>query len=104
MYAIVEISGIQFKVSKNDVILAPNMEGEVGKTIELDHVLFAALDNEVKIGDPVVPGAQVKATILNFEKGKKVIVFKKKRKKEYQRLRGDRAHLTRIKIDDIIVN
>ncbi len=104
MYAIVEIGGQQFKVSKDDEILAPNMEGEVGNTIELDRVLMTAVDDDVKFGEPVIEGAQVKATILNFEKGGKVLVFKKKRRKGYQKLRGHRQHLTRLKIDDIIVN
>jgi len=104
MYAIVEISGQQFKVSKNDMILAPNMDGEVGSTIELDRVLVTAVDDDVKIGDPVIEGAHVKATIMNFEKGKKVLVFKKKRRKGYKKLRGHRQHLTRLKIEDVVVN
>lgn len=104
MYAIVEIAGHQFKVSKDDVILAPNLVGDVGNEIELDRVLMTAVDDDVKIGDPVVKGAQVKATIVNFEKGKKVIVFKKKRRKGFQKIHGHREHLTRLKIDDIVVN
>ena len=104
MYAIVEVGSQQFKVAKDDVIVTPKIEGEVGNTVDLDRVMLISDDDGVKIGSPVIDGAQVKASIVNFERGKKVIVFKKKRRKGYKVKNGHRQDYTRLKIDDIIVN
>lgn len=104
MYAVVEIGGQQFKVAKDDEILAPKISGEVGNTVELDRVMLIADDSGLKVGDPILQGAQVKASIVNFERGEKVIVFKKKRRKRYKVKKGHRQDYTRLKIDDIIVS
>jgi len=104
MYAIVEVGSQQFKVAKDDVIVTPKIEGEVGNTVDLDRVMLISDDDGVKVGSPVIDGAQVKASIVNFERGKKVIVFKKKRRKGYKVKNGHRQDYTRLKIDDIIVN
>jgi len=103
MYAIVEIGGQQFKVSKDDEILAPKIPGDVGTTVELDQVMLISDDNGLKVGNPIIDGAQIKASIINFERGKKVIVFKKKRRKGYKVKNGHRQDYSRLKIEDILV-
>ncbi|UCE05312.1 MAG: 50S ribosomal protein L21 [bacterium] len=104
MYAVIEVGGQQFKVAKNDEILTAKIPGEVGSTIDLDRVMLIADDNDLKVGNPIIEGAQVKASIVNFERGKKVIVFKKKRRKGYKVKKGHRQDYTRLKIEDIVVN
>jgi len=104
MYAIVEVGNQQFKVAKDDVILTPKIAGEAGNTVALDRVMLIADDNSVKVGNPTIEGAQVKASIVNFARGKKVIVFKKKRKKGYKVKKGHRQDYTRLKIEDIVMN
>ncbi len=104
MYAIVEVGSQQFKVAKDDVIMTPKIAGEVGNTVDLDRVMLISDDSGVKVGNPIIEGAQVKASIVNFERGKKVIVFKKKRRKGYKVKNGHRQDYTRLKIDDIVVN
>lgn len=104
MYAVVEVGDRQFKVAKNDVIRAPKVTGEAGATIELDRVVLISDDSGVKVGSPTIKGAQVKASIVNFGRGKKVIVFKKKRRKGYRVKKGHRQDFTRLKIEDIVIN
>lgn len=103
MYAIVEVGGQQFKVAKNDVILAPKIEGQEGETVALDRVMLIADDNGIKVGNPVIAGAQVKASIVDFTRGKKVIIFKKKRREGYKVKKGHRQDYTRLKIEDIVM-
>jgi large subunit ribosomal protein L21 len=101
MYAIVEIAGQQHKVVKDQVIFVHRLEGEEGSTVELNNVML--LDNEgaITIGQPNVTGAVVTAKILSHLRGDKVIVFKKKRRKGYQKSNGHRQYLTRLQIDAI---
>ncbi len=101
MYAIVDIGGKQFKVSKDEKILAPRLEGTVGSSVELDRVLLVSNKGKVTVGQPHVPGARVKAEILGYERGEKVIVFKKKRRKGYQVKKGHRQGYTSLLIKNI---
>jgi len=101
MYAIVEVGGMQWKVSNSDIIRVPKIEEEVGKAIELDRVLLVVDEDKVRIGKPVVSDITVKATILSHGKAEKVKVFKKKRRKSYRVLRGHRQEYTELKIDRI---
>ena len=103
MYAIVEVGGNQFRVAKDDVILTPKIAGEDGNQIELEKVLLTSDGKEIKVGNPIVKGAKVKATVIGNERGKKVIVFKKKRRKGYKVKNGHRQDFTRLKIDDIVL-
>lgn len=103
MYAIVDIAGKQYKVSKKDNILAPKITGEIGKSIELDKVLLISDKGNVAVGQPTIKGASVKARILGFERGRKVRVFKKKRRKGYQVTRGHRQDYTELEIQSISV-
>ena len=101
MYAIVEISGKQFKISENDVVSVPLLDEDEGKKVEFDRVLLISSDKGIKIGQPVVNGAKVKASILGHDREKKIVVFKKKRRKGYKVTRGHRQHFTKIQIDKI---
>jgi len=101
MYAIVEIAGQQFKVEKGRFIYTHRLAGEANAELVFDKVLL--VDNgTVQIGAPTVAGASVKATILEHLKGEKVLVFKKKRRKSYQKMNGHRQALTKIMIDEIV--
>lgn len=101
MYAIVEIAGQQFKVTKDQELLVNRLGDDQGANVKFDKVLL--LDNEGKItlGAPAITGASVEATVVSHEKGDKVIIFKKKRRKGYKKKNGFRHSLTKIKITNI---
>ncbi len=103
MYAIVEIAGKQFRVEQDAQLKVPLLHHDVGDKVEFDKVLFVSDDNGVKIGKPVVEGAKVSAEVLEHGREKKIIVFKKKRRKGYRKKRGHRQQFTRIKIENISV-
>lgn len=102
MYAIVKIGGHQYKVSENDVIVVDRTVSEPEDKVTIDAVLLAkTADGSVTVGTPTVAGASVEATVLEHFKGDKIIVFKKKRRKGYQKSNGHRQHLTRLRIDKL---
>ncbi len=101
MYAIVEIAGHQFKIEKDQKVYVNRLEGEEGSDVEFDNVLLFADGNNIKVGKPNVEGAKVKAKILAHQKADKVLIFKKKRRKGYQTLRGHRQPLTQIQIEEL---
>ena len=101
MYAIVDIAGQQFKVEKDQKVYVHRLDAEEGKKVNFDHVLLIDDNGKVNIGAPAINGAQVSATVLEHLKGDKVIVFKKKRRKGYQKKNGHRQYLTEIQINDI---
>ena len=102
MYAIVEIAGQQFKVEAGMEIFVNRLPEEKGAALGLDKVLLVDENGAVKVGAPYVDGAVVKATVLDDTcRGKKVLVFKKKRRKGYQKLTGHRQDLTKIQINEI---
>jgi large subunit ribosomal protein L21 len=103
MYAIVDIGGVQYKVSKSMKIHVPKMEVEPGKSVELDRVLLLVDKDDVKVGKPTVADASIVAKVISHGKDKKVIVFKKKRKKNYRVLRGHRQEYTELQIDQIMI-
>ena len=102
MYAIVEIAGQQFKVQKDQKLYVNRLKGDEGTQVSFDRVLLVDNDGQVKIGAPAVEGAKVNAKILSHLKGDKVIVFKKKRRKGYQKCNGHRSYLSQILVEDII--
>jgi large subunit ribosomal protein L21 len=102
MYAIVEIAGQQFKVEKDSKIFVHRLEGEEGSTVEFEKVLLVDNDGKVKVGKPTVKDAKISAKILAHQKGDKVIVFKKKRRKGYQVKNGHRQQFTQVQVQDII--
>src|SRR5690606_25655055 len=97
MYAIVEIAGQQFKVSKDQEIFVHRLDAEAGKTVQFDKVMLIDNGGKVNIGAPVLSGASVSATVVEHVKGDKVLVFKKKRRKTYQKLNGHRQQFSKIK-------
>lgn len=101
MYAIVNIAGQQFKVEENQEIFVHRQEGLEGDTIEFNEVLLKANDGKITIGSPTVAASSVSATILSHLKGDKVIIFKKKRRKNYRVKNGHRQYFTKIKIEKI---
>ncbi len=101
MYAIVDIAGQQFKVEKDQKLFVHRLEVEEGKKVSFDKVLLIDNGSKVSVGDPVVKGASVDAKVLSHMKGDKVLVFKKKRRKGYQKLNGHRQYMTQIQIEAI---
>lgn len=102
MYAVIKTGGKQYRVAKNDVIKIERLEGEAGGEIVFDQVLMVGGD-EPKVGTPTVEGAKVTAKLLEQIKGDKIIIFKKKRRKNYRRKKGHRQLLTVVRIADITV-
>ena len=101
MYAIVEIAGHQYKVQKDQQIFVNRLQNEEGTQVEFDHVLLTDDNSSITVGAPAVEGVKVTARVVNHLKGDKVIIFKKKRRKGYQKKNGFRAYLTEIVIEKI---
>lgn len=101
MYAIVEIAGQQFKVQKDRKVYVHRLEAEEGSEIRFDKVLLVEKDGAVTVGAPAVDGASVSAKVIRHCKGDKVLVFKKKRRKGYQKMNGHRQYLSQIEITNL---
>lgn len=102
MYAIVEIAGQQFKVSKDLKVYVNRLSNEEGSKVSFDKVLLLDDAGTITLGAPAVEGASVEAKVLQHLKGDKVIVFKKKRRKGYKKRNGHRQYLTQIVIESIV--
>jgi large subunit ribosomal protein L21 len=102
MYAIVEIAGQQFKVERGNKVYVHRLDANEGAKIEFDKVLMMENDGKISIGNPTVEGAKVAATVISHLKGDKVIVFKKKRRKGYQKWNNHRQSLTQILIQGVL--
>jgi large subunit ribosomal protein L21 len=100
MFAIVEISGQQFKVTNDQEIFVHRLQNEEGDSVTFDKVLLVSDDKNTQIGSPTLK-ATIGATVLEHVKGDKVIVFKKKRRKGYRVKNGHRQYFTKLKIDSI---
>ncbi len=101
MYAVIKTGGKQYKVSPGEKIKVEKIAGEPGQEIEISEVLLVGEGSDIKIGRPTVPNAKVVATILEQGRSKKIIVFKKKRRKNYRRKRGHRQYYTVLEIKEI---
>ena len=102
MFAIIRADGRQYRVAKGDVIRFDRMKAEPGDSFETGQVLaIAEEENKLKIGSPMVEGAKVEGTVVHHGKDKKIIVFKRKRRKTYRRKYGHRQDHTLVKIDKI---
>ncbi len=101
MYAIVDIAGQQFKVEAGQKLFVHRLKDEVGASVSFEKVLLIDNDGAIKVGVPYLEGAAVAAKVLDHVKGNKVIVFKKKRRKGYQKKNGHRQCLTQIQIESI---
>jgi len=103
MYAIVEIAGHQFKVSKDLKVYVNRLASEEGSKITFDKVLLLDDNGTITLGAPAIEGASVEAKVLQHLKGDKVIIFKKKRRKGYKKRNGHRQYLTQIVIEGISI-
>jgi large subunit ribosomal protein L21 len=101
MYAIVSIAGQQFKVEKGKKVYVHRLPGEIGDEVTFDKVLLVSNEEKVNVGAPFIPDAVVLAQIVSHLRGDKVLIFKKKRRKTYQKLSGHRQNFTEIIIEDI---
>lgn len=101
MYAIVDVAGQQFKVEEGKKIFVHRLSEDQGETVELDQVLLIDLDGKVIVGEPIIKGALITAKVIDHPRGEKVKVFKKKRRKGYQKLSGHRQDLTQLQIESI---
>ena len=100
MYAIIATGGKQYKVAEGDIINVEKLGVEAGQTVTFDEVLVVN-NGSVQVGNPTVSGASVSATVIGDVKGKKVIVYKYKRKTGYHNKNGHRQSYTKVKIDKI---
>jgi large subunit ribosomal protein L21 len=101
MYAIVSIAGQQFKVEKGKKVFVHRLSGEIGDEVNFDKVLLVSNDDKINVGAPYLPDAVVLAQIVSHQRGDKVLIFKKKRRKTYQKLSGHRQNFTEILIEEI---
>ena len=101
MYAIVEISGKQYRVSKGDTIKVSSQDWKIGDQVILDQVLLTDTGKNVAVGTPTVAGASVTIEILEHNRDKKLLIYKKKRRKGYQRKNGHRQGYTLLKINNL---
>jgi large subunit ribosomal protein L21 len=104
MYAIADIKGFQYKLEKGDTLRIPRHDVEIGKKIKIPEVLLVSDKDKISIGIPYVEGVVVEATVTGHNKEKKIIVFKKKRRKDYSVKKGHRQEFTEIVIDKISVS
>ena len=101
MFAVIRTGGKQYKVAKDDVIAVEKLAGEPGSVIELGEVLMIADGAEIATGEPVLAGAAVRATVVEQSRAAKIIVFKKKRRKNYRRKKGHRQYQTVLRVTEI---
>jgi large subunit ribosomal protein L21 len=102
MYALVEFKGRQYKAEKGALLKVDKIDAEPGSKLDIDSVLLLSRDeNDISVGTPYVAGAKVSAVVESHEKGKKIIIFKYKPKKDYRRKTGHRQQYSVIKIEEI---
>ena len=99
-YAIIRSGDKQFRVEEGGTVRLPSLNKEAGESVELDALVVAG-DGGVQVGSPLVEGARVTGTVVDHGRGDKIIVFKKKRRKQYKRRQGHRQNYTTVKIDSI---
>jgi len=100
-YAVIRTGGKQYRVSPGDTLAIEKLEADAGATIELAEVLLASSGGAVRVGTPLVDGAKETAKILSQGKDRKVLVFKKRRRKRYRRKKGHRQLITTIRVIEI---
>jgi large subunit ribosomal protein L21 len=103
LYAIIRSGDKQFRAEPGQTIRVPSIAAEVGDTVTFDEVLVAATDDGVNVGAPVVEGASVLAEVVGHGKGRKIIIFKWKRRKNYRKKQGHRQKYTEVRIGEIRV-
>jgi len=101
MYAVVKTGGKQYRVAKDDKILVERLEGEAGASIQLENVMMVVDGEKVTVGTPQIAGASVAAEVVEQTRGPKIIIFRRKRRKNHRRTQGHRQDLTLLKITGI---
>ena len=101
MYAVVKAGGREYRISKGDVIRVEKMEGKVGDPVTMKDILMVSREGQVHVGNPLLANAVVTGEIIQQVKGKKVLTYKMKRRKNYRRTKGHRQTYTYIKVSDI---
>ena len=101
MYAIIESCGRQYKVSEGDVVFFEKLDAEEGKKVKFDNVVLVSNEGKVEVGAPYVKGVKVEGKVAEHGKGKKIIVYKYKAKKNYRRTYGHRQPFTKVEITKI---
>ena len=104
MYALVETGGKQYRVSAGDTLVVEKLPAAVGEQVTLERVLLVADGEKVRVGHPLVRGARVQATVLDHHLGPKVVIFKYMPKERYRRKGGHRQELTRLRVDQILLD
>jgi large subunit ribosomal protein L21 len=101
MYAVIETGGKQYRVAEGGVLSVEKLSGEAGNTVEFDRVLLLGGESGVTVGNPMIPSAKVTGEVLRHYRDRKILVFKKKRRKNYRKTRGHRQDMTYIRITKI---
>ena len=101
MYAIIRSGDKQFRAEPGKTVKVPSLAADIGDTVTFDQVLLAGDGDDVHVGAPVLDGASVTASVVGHGKGRKVIIFKWKRRKNYRRKQGHRQKFTEVRIDEI---
>ena len=101
MYAIIESCGKQYKVAEGDVVFFEKLDAEEGKKVTFDKVILVANDKKIEVGAPYVKGIKVEGKVVSHGKGKKILVYKYKAKKNYRRTQGHRQPYTKVEITKI---
>jgi large subunit ribosomal protein L21 len=102
MYAVIRSGGKQYRVAPGQTIRLERMAGDVGAKIQLGDVLLVENDGNISVGTPVVANAKIEATVVEHDRRKKTLIFKKKRKKQYRRTQGHRQSYTTVRIENIV--
>jgi large subunit ribosomal protein L21 len=104
MFAVIKTGGKQYRVAAEDVITIEKLPAEAGATVTFEEVLMVGDGDKATVGTPLVAGASVAGEVVEQTRGDKIRIFKKKRRKHYQRTAGHRQHLTVVKITDILTD
>ena len=104
MYAAVKTGGKEYRVSKGDLIRVEKLEGKAGDQVELKDVLMVSKEGEALVGTPLLANVVIKGEIVQEGKGKKVLTYKMKRRKNYRRFKGHRQTYTYLKVNDILLS
>ena len=102
MYAVIKSGGKQYRVESGKQVRVESLAADVGAAVAFEEVLLVGAGDKVKVGAPLVSGAQVKATVVSHGRGDKVKIFKLRRRKHYQKTQGHRQSYTELRIDDIV--
>jgi len=102
MYAVIRTGGKQYRVESGQSVRVESLPAEVGAAVSFDEVLMVGAGEGVRVGAPLVAGAQVKATVMAHGRGDKVKIFKLRRRKHHQKTQGHRQSYTEVRVDDIV--